>query len=306
MDRFKVIAIPVALFIWIGTTLLFVRFMLSFNTEFEQYYLDVVSNYASDAAVMSVVSTTYDLEADYAGVVSVQIDPDEALNEFVRMMCESLGYSYSVENQVLIKSQYIKAFCVTSNDGFYLAEPTQINANGAIDLVFRPKRPYTYTHENGRMYSLRLGDSYVSMEYNGKVQEVVSPLTTQETSRYINGLISKVMTDAVAKATEGASSTFVYLPGELTEIVKTNPIKGVTVLAYVKGVEMDATESYDSFAIGGSHVVFANQYVAYEKDGKKLYTHTKLYDGTGTVKQTYATAELAAAAGYSYDLSFYD
>lgn len=304
MDRYGILALPLAVFMWIGTLLCFIDFNQDWKDEFEQQYLDIVVNYCTDAATEDMIAGTSDLEMDYADFEYVNVNPDIALTTFCELMCDNLGYAVSEENIAYIRSNYLTTFGVAAYDGFYLAERTLINESGAHDTVFKPKVAYTFEH-NGKTYKCNLDKKETKVLQGTSYIQVDSPITMAEQSNVINSTVSDLFMESVFKNTEQETTSVFYLPAGMSDITRTNPIDSVTVLAYVSGVELNAINKIDSFTIGGSRVVHEKFVGCYIKDGEKYYTYLTNLKGDENIIETYPNPTEAAKRGYKFDLTYF-
>lgn len=302
MSRYKVLLIPVTLLAVILTSLMFVKFKMDWKEYFEQLYLDTVVNYCTDAAIQEMLDVSGSIASDYFENEYVQCNPQVALDSFCDMFCENLGYSLTEENKSLIQNEYIKGFAVAAYDGLYLAEPTKMN-DGSMQLVFQPKKAYMY---NDYYINLTNASCATWDATAAAVKPQLSSLPDAVVRRTINAFISDEFTGSVFRNTEGQAQTALFLPGDMTSIVRTNPITSITVLAYVSGVQVNSINPVDSFALGGSRLVHEEFVAGYIRDGIKYYVETsKLKGDEGTVKVFINRVE-AARAGYQYDISRFE
>lgn len=275
MNRYLTAIIPIALVIWIGTTLLFIRTSQEAYAAFEEEKLDTIVNYAVDAAVDEMVQMTADLGMDYADYESLKVDPNVALDMFATMM--SKGMEMSSVGETLVKTKYLPMFCVASYDGFYIAQPlAKSNSSSGVsyDSVFTIKQPYTYKDSAGKIYALNLGLSECRTLKGSKVDYEKSGLSKEEQLRIINSRVSDAMMKTVWEQQQGKMLHTIYVPSEMGKVASTNPIKNVTVMAYVSNIPLGWGKCIESFGIGGAKITHERYVVCYEKNGKKMYTYS--------------------------------
>lgn len=322
MGNFKWLFIPFAIFIWIGTLLCFVRYSKDLSKAMQERELQVIVNYAVDAAVQEMINKSEDLGMDYDVEGYVNVDPEVGLETFVAMFLKAYDMSPSEENISLVRTRYIPVFCVAAYDGYYIATVknniTQPNGDKGYDLIFTPKVPYVY-EDNGKMYALNLAggkcyrvDYSNVAAYNNKLTVASrweNPLTYDKTLAYINSQVSDAITRAVYEEMSGAVKGVIAIPGRLSNIRGTMPIINTTAFAYVANIPTGwGGSSVDVFGIGGSRIN-KTRWVAVWKDadGKKWYQYADTIlerEGAVWVKSNvidyYNSPMEAALKGYYY------
>lgn len=280
---------------------MFVRSSYTEKAKFEQIYLDIAVNYSTDAATEELLGKSTDLATDYANSGFVMVDPEVAMEEFCQVLCENLGYSATEENMAYVKSKYIKAFGVVAFDGLYMAEPVKINENGAVDWVFRCKKPFKY---NGAYVNLANKECFT---WDGSTL-VPHPAKDADSQvfGYINAFIADEMTGAVFRNTEGRTNKAFFISSGVTEMVKSNAVDGVSVLVYVDGDNRTSVNSIESFAVGGAKIGVQERVVGYERDGQLCYVEVSKLKGEVFGGRIFDSAYEAAAAGYYYDMQMYE
>lgn len=257
-------------------------------------------NFAADAAVDSIVGNSTDLGLDYSTGDSIAAGPNVALETFLQVFCKNYGFALTEESYAVIKNDYLPMFMVAVYDGYYIAEQHQISQAGGHDLVFSLKQPYLYEDTTG-IYGLNLGGLDAKKFKSSVIQKVDAPISQEHQSVVINTLVSDTIVETVCRHKEGQLQTAFYLPSSATSIVNTNPIKGVTVMAYVEGIDVGYGRSSDVFGIGGARVTKATYCIAYVRNGQKLYTYEHLVPTGVTKEATFTSPQEAAAAGYYFD-----
>ena len=312
MNNFRIVILALAMFMWAMTTLHFVEYQEDFYYAFQEEKLDVQVNYAVDAAIDEMVAASIDLGMDYADYEFMKVDPDVALDTYITVLLKNLGMSTSENNIAIARSRYTPVFCVAAYDGYYIAEPTRINSSGAYDLVFSLKQPYLYGDGAGNVYALNLGlDDAKMYSTTGTLSKVDPPIDKASQRAIINQSISDALMTSVYKQQEGAVASTIYLPSDMSNITRTNPVTSTSVLAYVANINVGKGRMLESFGIGGARIDHAKVVYCYEKNGQKLYAYTTYItdeviarDGI-TLIETFNTPELAAQHGYSFDLDYF-
>ena len=302
MTKFKIVIVPISLLFCIMTTLMFIKFKIDWKQNFEQYYLDTVVNYCTDAAMQEMLDESSDIQTDYMEYEYVQVNPQVALDTFCEMFCENLGYNVNAENIALIQGSYLKGFAVVTQDGLYIAEP-EIMADKSYEFIFRPKKAFRYGDYNLSLNSTN-ATYWSDTSFSIQVKKDILPLYSVQS--IINAIITDEFMGSIYRNTEGSISSAFYVPAELTDITNANPIDNITVLAYVKGVQLNSINPIDSFAIGGSKIEHEEFVAAYMRDGVKYYIEVSKLNGTEEVITIYPNSMEAAEDGYTYDLSYFE
>lgn len=303
MYKFRVIMFPVAMFMWIITTLAFIEYSRDVYTEFQRLRLDVAVNYAVDAAVDEMVAATSDLHLDYGEHAYLTCDPEVALDTFVTIFLENYGMIDSAQNRLWVTSNYMPAFLVAGYDGYYIAQPTKINSSGAYDAVFSIKQPYLY-RDGSSLYSLNLGLQDCKKFESSIVSQVSIPITEFAARGVINDCVSDAFMKTVYNQLDGSMQSAIYIPSDMGTFTRTNPIENTTVIAYITNMPSGYGTNIEAFGIGGARVQHERFVGAYIKDGKKFYQYIDLIDRTTcNLVEVYETPQQAAEAGYEFDLS---
>lgn len=321
MSNFKMLFYPFALFMWLGTILTFTRYSQDLSKALQERELEIISNYAVDAAVDEMVDLSKSLDMDYYKNGYAKVDPEVALNMFVTMFLKGYNMSPSEENITMVRSKYIPMFCVAAYDGYYIAteqhvfepDPSSPESVGldSYDLRFTPKIPYIYKYGSST-YALNLKgnkcykvvDSSMSLRRNAD-----NPFPNAEGNlKVINTLVSDHMMKTVYDVMEGDVRGSVLIPSVMGDVYSTHPIKDITVFAYVANVPLGwGGESVDTFGIGGAQVKKTDFVTVYTRGGKKYYQYLHNLVKHGFDRNDsrfidyYETPEEAAEAGYYYD-----
>ena len=304
MDRFKTFAVPIALVVWVITTMLFVNYAQDAYSEFERLRLDTVINYAVDAAVDEMVEYSKDLQLDYGDWEYLACDPEVALDTFITMYLDSYSMIDNESNRAWVTATYCKAFLVATFDGYYIGEPTLINEGWAHDIVFSAKQPYMYKEGND-YYSLNMTRQQCKRLRNGVLSTVDRPssLTETDVKTIINGSISDAFSTTVGRQMGWHNTETIFVPTEMSNVLRTNAIEDTTVLVYMSDLPAGFGRTVDSFAIGGARVKHERFVGCYIKDGVKMYQYVDNLDNSYTLIETFETPIQAAQAGYEFDIS---
>lgn len=302
MSKFNLLVIPFALIIWITTTLMFVQYSRDEYTKLQEKRLEIAVNYCVDAAVDEIVRSTADLGMDYTDYEKIRTDPQVALDMFCLMYCKNYELAATQENFTLIKGDFLPAFIVAAYDGYYIGEPQIINNSGARDLIFSLKQPYLY-RSNSNIYALNLGYKDSKCFNGSSIMKVDAPVNEMEQRRVINSAVSDLLMQTIYKQKEGDIHSTVYIPSAMSDIVVTNPIDRITVMAYVTGIEAGYGQVLEVFGIGGARITHAQHVGCYVKDGVKLYTFVEQLPENVKVIDTYENPTIAAQKGYYFDLT---
>ncbi len=303
MSRFGAITMTLALLMWAISLIMFINYSKTVQARFQEKRLEQAMNYATDAAVDIMIETSVDVGLDYADYERAYSKPDAALEGFLDLFCKNYGMSINEANLSLIKSEYLKMFCLAAFDGYYLAEPYVINDAGARDLIFSLKQPYIYTSPAGVGYALTIDNKDAKVVDGQLIKKVNSPLSDEEKRRVINALVSDAVTEAIQRAREGNLTNIVSLPTNLTDMRRTNPIDGITVLAYVSDMDIGSNQKAEILGIGGARVSHAEYCACYMRNGMKMYSYVESVPTGVNVIATYEKAEEAAENGYYFDLT---
>ena len=133
--------------------------------------------------------------------------------------------------------------------------------------------------------------------------KVDAPVNEMEQRRVINSAVSDLLMQTVYKQKEGDIHSTIYIPSAMSNIVVTNPIDRITVMAYVTGIEAGYGQVLEVFGIGGARITHARHVACYIKNGTKLYTFVDQIPEDITVIDTYENPILAAQKGYYFDLT---
>ena len=304
MDRFKSLALPISILVWILATLHFIQYMQDEYSEFERLKSDTIINYATDAAVDEMVDYSKDLQLDYGEWEYLSCDPEIALDTFVDYYLDSMGMLNTEANRAWVTATYCKCFIVATYNGYYVGQPTVINDSGARDIVFSLKKPYMYKNGDS-YYALNLTRQDARRLKDGVLTTVDRPaeLSENDVRMIINSQISDTLTTVVGEQMGWHNTETLYLPANMSSISRTNPIDATTVLVYMSGMPAGFGRTVDSFAIGGTRIEHQRFVGCYIKDGVKMYQYVDKLNESYDLIETFESPLEAAKKGYEFDIS---
>lgn len=305
MRKYSILLVPIALLMVMCTLLTFVRYSTDEYQELQERRLDIVVNYAVDAAVDELVESTANLGLDYADYDRIAIEPSVALDTFIDVFLMSYGMSLSNENKTTVKTKFLPVFAIATYDGYYIAQPTMINESGAYDTIFTIKQPYLY-EDKASLYALNLGLKDAKLYAGATLQKVDAPITELQQKVVISNTVSDALMETVYKQKGGQVHSTIYVPSEMTTISSTNPIDNVTVLAYLTNIDTGYGGALETFGIGGARINHQRFVGCYIKDGLKQYAYMDSVPIGIDILETYESPEIAAENGYYCDLSCFD
>lgn len=306
--------------------LTYVQFFKLENQALEDWRLKQVVNNCTDSAIEELLEAS-DLGMDYADWGRFNADPDLALDDYLTTFLLNYNMPITESNKEVVKTNFIKAFCVAGYDGYYIydhrrtIDEKSMKWNGeygsTYQLVGSPKLPYLYRDmsKNDRYvtYALNMGYRRAYKLTDATITVADSPLSKAKTMEIINNRISDDLMERVDRAYENGWLQSVYIPSSLATISSTNPIESPTVLCFMDGVDLCSVLPVNAFGIGGSRARVARPVSAYKRlyQGKymKFYSYhdllpTTLSDGTpfdSVIEQVFMSPEEAAEAGYHHD-----
>lgn len=325
MANFKFLIVPFALVMWFGTLMTFVHYSQDLSKAVQERELEIICNYAVDAAVDEMVDGSSDLSMDYNKNGYASVDPEVALDMFVTMFLKAYNMSPSEENIALVRSKYLPMFCVAAYDGYYIATSQHVYNDSSTggnyesyDLRFTPKMPYIY-EDAGKVYALNLkGRNCYMLDYhevtdsNTKLKldrNCANPLSLDGNLKVINAVVSDSLMNTVYNVMDGNVRGSILIPSVMGDVYSTMPIRDITVFAYVANIPLGwGGESVDTFGIGGAQIKQSDYVGVYEEGGKKHYQYlSKLVKHNferDKIIAYYDTAEEAAEKGYYYDFRY--
>lgn len=275
------------------------RFYEKSLQQFESLHLAYTIDLCSDAAAFKMMDTD-NINADYADMDSVQVNPQVAKDTFVDVFCFNYGMMPNAENRSLIQNKYIPNLTVAGYDGFWMAQPAcyeDSNIKTSYGLVFTPKLPYkAELKKDGRTtyYALNMGSqSAIKLPSNEKssgsfVKTPISKLTSNKPGKDLSdynvrqAVINKDLTDAIGASVatnidpKKWKNTF-FLPGNLTTYTDVNPVSGPSILALVENVDLLTGKKASAFSITGAKITTARPVVGYMKKDTKTGKQRKFY-----------------------------
>ena len=306
--------------------LTYVTFFKLENQALEDWRLKQVVNNCTDSAIEELLEAS-DLGMDYADWGRFNADPDLALDDYLITFLLNYNMPITESNKEIVKTNFIKAFCVAGYDGYYIYDHRRVPDGKAglfsgkygatYELTGSPKLPYLYRDETKPdryvTYALNMGYQRCYKLTDATITMSNNPLGKAETMKLINNRISDDLMERVDRAYESGWLQSVYIPSNLATISSTNPIESPTVLCFMDGVDLTTVLPVNAFGIGGSRARVARPVSAYKRlyqgTYMKFYSYhdllpTTLSDGTpfeSVIEQVYMSPEEAAEAGYHHD-----
>lgn len=278
--------------------------------EFEEYRLEVVNNYCTDAAVGEMLLSD-DLDQDYADTKKVMVNPNVARDTYLSVLALNYDLPATRENLKVLSSQYLDLMIVVAYDGYYVYENTghydRDEDSNRYDSISLPKLPFTYSQGND-LYSLDLGfEKALKLSPSG-ITEVDTPLSRVETLSIVNQLINAEINYRLSNR---ALKT-VNIPVETTTVGSvSNNIENVSVIALINNVDFNTTSKLNAFSIGGAEVSQTRVVACYQRNGPK-YCYVDLIPSSVTggvdpnrwAEVLVTSIDEAAARGYLPDIEF--
>jgi hypothetical protein len=302
--------------------LLFIGFAVDLGNQFEEQRLQIVVNYATEAAVQEMTANSASLDQDYESISKISVDPYEsiskisvdpavALDTFAVILGKNYNIPLSSINKQSILLDYVPVFMVATYDGYYTTSDVVINSSGVENKIFSPKMPYLYqvTEIDGTTtdYSLNMSlETAIKVDAYGNITKEVGVIPEELQSSFINEQISDALNAKLVEvASTRARGTF-YIPSEATTVGATNAIKSTTVFAYIDNFDLHGkSQDLQSFGVGGSRIKnndFVAGFLLNDAYGlqQKYYCYSKDLPATAVLVEVFDTPEEAAQSGYYY------
>lgn len=295
----------------ITTNLVITDYHYKAKARAEEDRLQVVVNYAADAAVKEMKETSANLGQDYASLSKLNIDPAVGLETFGTFLCKNYDIPVSTTNVQQVLIDYVPVFVVAAYDGYYVATKQVINDVGVPNMVFSPKMPYlqVYTKENGDVelysYNLSLKEA-TKISANGSIVKTKdTPLNSEEQLDFINKKITDVLNEYIVKEASVSPRGQIYLPSQVKTIQGTNPVRNTTVFAYLDNFDLGYNgQELQAFGIGGAEIKQNKMVVGFEvtSNGKteKFYTYSDKLPSFAKPAEVFDSPEDAAQNGYYF------
>ncbi|MCM1441698.1 MAG: hypothetical protein NC131_21185 [Roseburia sp.] len=306
--------------------LTYVRFFQLETQALEDWRLKQVVNNCTDSAIEELLEAS-DLGMDYADWGRFNADPDLALDDYLTTFLLNYNMPITESNKEIIKTNFIKAFCVAGYDGYYIYDHRRVpdekgmkiggKYGSTYALVGSPKLPYLYRDytkgDRYVTYALNMGYQRCYKLTDATITMATNPLGKAETMRLINNRISDDLMERVDRAYENGWLESVYIPSSLANISSTQPIESPTVLCFMDDVDLTSVLPVNAFGIGGSRARVARPVSGYKRmyQGRmtKFYSYHDLLPSTfadgssieAAIEQVFMSPEEAAEAGYQHD-----
>lgn len=284
------------------------------KVENDERRLGKVIDNATEGALTTILLTG-NVTSDYDRVSDLNIDPYIALEAFASNVLTSYGMADTLENRMGFKLDNVPVFVVALSNGYYIASIQQSKATTdgtkRFDLVFSPKKAYTYKASNGIIYSLGMnGEYHYAVATNGETFYTKGPapgLDVDKTNLHITKHITSDIKGTIDSYMETNNSGWIsnfYLPEEISEMdyKETNLIEGPSIIALVQNVNFGFKRPIDMVSVAGNKINLNRGIVGYSRNGIRYYTFSdKLPAGT-TVSEVFDNMKEAAEKGYTPDI----
>ncbi len=284
----------------------------------ELRYNRAIDTATQDAAKALLTNSSQREETQYETLKKVKINKEEAVQTFFHTLFLNFGVFNDADGQGVLKN-YVPALVIVGYDGYYIyAWDEYTNASGAKELkhVWSPKKPYTYSDNNGNTFAFTL-DDYVTVNRNGDqkwfdgfrseiaIHASISLLNDSNTFDQVRrtSIVNSIQQDLEFNINKynnyskrhGVAYTFT-LP-LISQEEWNNTINDVGVLAFVQGIPM-GQKYYNNYALGGSRVVKRPIYHGIIANGHKYYYSRNACVSSYTTEEVFTTEKDAAAKGY--------
>lgn len=295
----------------ITMNMLFTDYASDYYNKFEEKRLQIVVNYAVDAATKEMKEDSANLGQDYESIGKLNVDPRVAMDTFATIICKNYNIPVNSTNKQSVMLDYCPVFLVVTYDGYYVMNKVKINDSGVENMIFSPKLPYsalqTEPDNSISMYSYNLSfTSAIKVDANGGVYKIDNPpLSKQEQSNLVNNKVSDVINEKLVRGTDLRLRGGVFIPSEMTTLRSTNPIQNTTVFAYIDNFDLGGYGmSLQSFGIGGAEIKQKKVVVGFELNIngniEKYYAYSDRLPNGVTPVETFDSQEDAASHGYYY------
>jgi hypothetical protein len=246
---------------------------------FEEYVLDIQSNYASDSAIDELLVAS-DLNQDYANGDFVTLEPSLAEEDFAHTLCLDFGYIPTDSTLELVKNNNIRALLVCTYDGIYAYYMMQTETH-SYELKQTPKIPYFYTDpDTNTQYCLTLDENkgywdYYDASGNYKLHKYDyydNKPTKDLQLTAINEQVADVLNWVLYESYSGGDSDLTVSIPALSETVRgEQPVNAPTVLAVIDGNIKVFSTTITAESIGGSQLEETNQVIGYTLKNAPIY-----------------------------------
>lgn len=288
--------------------------------EFEEYRLQKVNNYATDAAVDELLYSD-DLKQDYKDISKVTVDPLRARDMYLRILASNYDIPTTRDNLENLSAQYLDLMVVVGYDGYYILtnDATAELSNGVTTDTYKVessmKFPYVYRDANDKLYSYDLGFEKALLLGSRSIDSVDCPISKSKGLSLINQTINQEVNNRLAVKVDGGLLKSINIPVEATSIGKvSNNIESISVLSFLNGVNFNTSKEMTAFSLGGAKVEPVRQVACYKRrdtsgNYKKFYCYVDLIPSTvanparieSWADYVVNSMEEAAAKGYSCD-----
>ncbi|WP_438350939.1 hypothetical protein ACP8HI_09985 [Paenibacillus sp. FA6] len=284
----------------------------------EMRYNRAIDTATQDAAKALLSNGNHRDETEYETLKNVKINKDEAVQTFFNTLYLNFGIFNDRDGQGVLKN-YVPALMIVGYDGYYMYswdEYTNASGEKEIQHVWSPKKPYSYSDQNGNTFAFTL-DDYVIVNRNGDQkwfegfrseiasESSISLLYDADTFDQVRrtSIVNLLQQDLEFYINQynnyskrlGVAYTFT-IP-LISQEEWNNTIDDVGVLAFVQGIPM-GEKYYNNYALGGSRVVKQPIYNGIIANGRKYYYYRNACVSSFRTEEMFTSERDAAANGY--------
>lgn len=302
--------------------------------EFEEYRLEKINNYATDAAVQELLLAD-DLDQNYENTDMVTINPDMARDAFLSVLAISYDMNITQDLMKTLSAQYLDMFIVCAYDGYYVYTKDGLSRAGSDKVDYSSysyiKYPYVYEHKDAAgnidaRYAFSMDYDHIMYKLTEHGIDAIDPddvtvdFSKEQALSIINTTINREVNHRLEEMAANGSLGSVMIPAAATKVgTVNNNIENVSVLAFVNNINFTTSKRLNSFSLGGAKIKEVRQIACYVRGGKKYYAFVdkvpEVYNGyyyprkdlndiNSWAIHVVNTQEEAARLGYTYDMEF--
>ncbi|MFB4321663.1 hypothetical protein RB298_04900 [Priestia sp. BR_2] len=285
----------------------------------EDQYDTALKTASQDAAVLLNINEYQEYEAGYQSNKFFNANKELAIDAFFR----SLYLNFNIENDPISQgafSSYVPAVVVTDYDGYWIYALTEYsNSQGEIAYkhMWRPKKPYAFTDQQGNVFNFTL-DGYVRVHdvstrtwIKGWQQDLAGryniPLLNDKAAfeaqrrTIIVDSIQQDLAFVINKHNEFVSKYGISYSFSLPYIPKedwVNTIDDIGVIAFIQGIPI-GDRYYNNYAFGGGRLVKKPViYGSVDQQTGIRYYYRDSCSYPYRIEEAFSSEKEAAAAGY--------
>lgn len=287
--------------------------------QLEDQYDAALKTASQDAAMVLNTNVLQEYEAGYQSNKFFNANKELAVDAFYR----TLYLNFNVQNDPVGQgalASYVPAIIVVDYDGYWIyamSEYTDADGSPVYKHMWRPKKPYAFTDDNGNTFNftldnyLRVYDARSRVWHEGFRQDLVGKTNVsliddaqsfeQKRRSIIVSSIQEDLAYFIDKHNEYASRNGISYTFTLPQIPQeewTNSIDDIGVMAFIQGIPM-GDQFYNSYAFGSGRLVRNESIIGAVDDatGMKYYYRSSC-SFPYRAEETFDSEKDAAAAGY--------